>query len=703
MPQIREYRRQVGAPAEVSKANVQPIDMGQSISQAATTLRGELGNFAEVEYRKQSFEAQMQSAQEQSEIFEEFELAKQNAAEGAEGFTEAMRERLDQRKQSALENAKSDFQRQIIEARYTQVHNSVSAEAIQFEAKAKSQKLANDMKILGERNNNIVRVDPTKVGQLFDSEAQTINAVPFLNDDQKRKLIQDRMAEIHDSALDGEVTALESDPMTTAYQVKNALENLKQDKNLYKLNSSSRMYDNALTRLQKYHGHLMDREQAEMFDDFKESMDQIKATGVDNGKYKEEWIQANVRDERKRERMVREQSIARAMGQARNVIDSTSFPEAAKLIEQRDRSNVEANTDEFYKEAGVTQVLKTTYLEALKEFKDDSAGYVTRRNDSVGALFDNFMNAQDMSSRAAAFKSYADAAKVEQERVFPGTTPRILPKEMTGRVANLIDKAIRSAGDDSEKAQQNVTDILQDYQAIGGKHWHHMTKDLKTDKALNGPLFLAANMYSRPDLKVVADRLVRAGIVDDKTLSNLVPEGEDGIKKRMSVTVASMKNFLETFGGEVGAEAIQSDMVEAVARYSMVSGVSAEEAYDQTLGQMFNVQDGYRVPVQHDEGLIEYGLDNAKSRVQSLDIVVPKSMIGLKEEDSKRLYMSDLEYRSKWRTTSNNEGLYLVDGMGNMVYRRDTKGEEVPVMYSWDELKTLSAELPVIRSPREGF
>jgi len=351
MPQIREYTRRVGnvGPVQGRRISGDDIGIGQAIQQGAQMARGAVNTFADLEEQKQAFESQMQAANEQADMNTWLEEAKKTAPPGAEGFTEQVKNEFQARREKALENAPSEFMRRNTEMRFTQIHNQLTNEAMAFEAQSHGQKLKLDMQNLANKNDNILRSDASKLGQILQSEELVIDNSPYWDQNMKAMVKQTRRGELYNVTMDGKVTGLETSPSTTVSDVSRAINEIQDDKQPWKSNQTAQGYDQSLTRLQRLKETLMAKERTTMVTDFEERMDQIETTGTDNGFWKAEEIKAKFASEpATMERMLKREMRARAVGQQMAFVKATPDTEIIERIKSRQQSNIQATTDELY-------------------------------------------------------------------------------------------------------------------------------------------------------------------------------------------------------------------------------------------------------------------------------------------------------------------------------------------------------------------
>lgn len=689
MAVIREYNRQVSAPGPVNFRRLSGSDistLGQGLQTLGQVASGVSNEMAKYEQEKQTFEAQKKAMQEQADLTVWMDEQKKKAPAGGEGFTNLIKEELDKRKQKMLDEAPSQYMRQQLDANVSGLHLASFKDAVHFESEMGARKQREDMENIFAQNNNIVRAKPGMASLFAAREAEMIATAPGLDNTFKEKWANDRRNQIYNSAFDGEVTALETGPQVTSGQVKQYLAQAKSEGSEWVKNSSPEAYQTNVKRLERLAETLNHKEQAQIFSDFDEKMDQIEKTGEDKGDYSESWIKANVNDPLKAEAMIKRQAMSRNIAKASNFVKDAPIGDISNHLKKLEEDR--KDTDKFHVVEAEYQATVQALNRRNQEFKQDPTGYTLSVSSAAQNVFKQFTDnpTPEMADQ------YAQTIKAEQQKLYPGVSPTLLTKDQIGSIASQM-----AAVTTDEKGAVEAVNVLQSQMNTWGKHWPIVAKDLRANKALTDEQYVAATMMDKPHYRYVAEDLVKASALKEADMK--LPSGT---KRNAQETVTeALAPLRETLGSMADGPEIYKSYHEAITKAilykSHMTGADqsslASDYANKIVLEGYDFAGSYRIPKNQDVSAIRSGVNGVMMKLDQFNITPPKALPDAmgwtpREEDIKARYLTDLQRHARIVNNGDESGVRLVDLHGRQVMQQ-VDGKEVPMKWTWAEIKTL--------------
>lgn len=699
MARIREYSRQVSAPGAIDaprrsaqETNIGGglVDVGQGLQQAGDTLQ-------KIKQEKDAFESNKLVAQGNSYWSEQMVERQKTAQPGAPEFTQTFQKDFDEWKNEQLEKAPSTTTRRNMEIQFERMKNGLTEHATAFEARAYGQKQAQDLESQFGKDENFVRANPAMRDQTLAAGEHLINTTPFWDNQTKEKVRTEYKQKIWDRSLDGTVTQYENGnafgPKASFDQklrsVDAEIARLKSDKEGWQSNASPGQYDQSLTRLENLKKNLKDRQQDLVFLEFEDRMNQIEVTGQDHGKFTADWIRANVEDPVQAAKMIKRQETARAVGQQVAWVKDAPDTEIVSKIQSM-QSGL-GSSDKPGRDMGALNGAIQAASRRAQAWKEDQVGYTLQVSSTAKSVYDAF-TANPTPEMAS---NYADTVKTEQKRLSPNSMPALLPETHVQQIA----QTMRNIGQTEEGASQALT-TLQSQQAIWGKNWPTVVRDLKNGKALNDVQYVAASMLDNPRATYLAQDLMRASVLKDEDLLKQI-SGDAVAKSAREKVVAALEPLRRTLDTMADGQEIYQSYEKALTRLVLYKGAwagedmsgEAEEYARKIVLDSYEFKDTYRIPKNQPVEPIENGVDKAMAQVEKEQLVMPADLDGLLDADAQERYKTNTLSFGRFVTNGDESGVHMVDEHGRPVQVL-RKGQKVPLRYSWDDLKTLGAEIP---------
>lgn len=709
MARIREYSRQVAAtgPIDAPRRSAQETNIGGGLLDASQGIERAGDTLQKIKQEKDAFESNKLIAQGNSYWSEQMVERQKSAQAGAPQFTETFQKDFDEWKNSQLEQAPSTTSRRNMELQFERMKNGLTEHATAFEARAYGQKQAQDLETQFGKDENFVRANPAMRDQTLSAGEHLINTTPFWDNQTKEKVRTEYKQKIWDRSLDGTVTQYENGnafgPKATFDQKMRAVDaeigRLKSNKEGWQSNVSPGQYDQSLTRLENLKKNLKDRQQDLVFLEFEDRMNQIEVTGQDHGKFTADWIRGNVEDPLQAAKMIKRQETARAVGQQVAWVKDAPDTEIVSKIQSM-QSGL-GSSDKPGRDMGALQGAIQAASRRAQAWKDDQVGYTLQVSSTAKSAYDAF--AQNPNPQSA--NEYASVVSTEQKRLSPNSLPALLPDTHIQTIA----QQIQSIGQTEQGASDALT-TLQSQQAIWGKNWPTVVRDLKNGKALNDVQYVAASMLDNPRATYLAQDLMRASVLKDEDLVKQIA-GEGVTNNAKQAVVEALAPLRRTLDSMADGQEIYQSYEKALTRLVLYKGAwagedmsgQAEEYARKIVLDNYEFKDSYRIPRNQPVATIENGVDKAMLAVEKEQLAMPADLDGLLDADSQERYKTNTLSFGRFVTNGDESGVHMVDEHGRPVQVL-RKGQKVPLRYSWDDLKTLGAEIPTPETnPYKGF
>jgi len=584
--------------------------------------------------------------------------------------------------------------RQKLDVSYARLHMKAFSTATEWEAKAGAEKQKTDLMQVFDLNRNTVRANPTKAAELAEATRNLISKAPGFDETLKQKWMQQETQALFDTAMEAEVTRLETDKGVTSGKVKNYLAGFASEESPWMTNASAEAFARNHTRLQRLNETLATKEQHYVDQNFKEEIDQIAATGHDKGAYTESWIRANIADPLKAESMVKQQAIARNAGRGMAFVKDAPLPAVKAKLKELEAQRI--NTNDFHLVEAEYTAIKQSMERRNQEFANDQVGYVKKVSDVVKSNY-SMMNEVladknlDMGTKQEAVSRYYETLKTEQQKLYPGITPTLLDKEQVGQIKMQLERVSKD-----EKGAVEALEVLQTQMQLAGNNWPIVARDLRAGKALTDSQYIAATMAYKPEYRYVAEDLMRASTIkiQDKDL----PKGAaKQIQTAVDQALAPLKPTLDSLadGPEI-LMAYKNGITEAV-KFKAATGANvdisalATDYANKTVLESYHFEKTYRIPKNQNIQAIKSNANSILKSLDTLPIKVPEFMPGAdgwspRPEDSEKLYRDSLRRHGRLVNRGDDRGLRLIDEHGRQVL--DVRGE--PLSWDWSELQNVA-------------
>lgn len=319
----------------------------------------------------------------------------------------------------------------------------------------------------------------------------------------------------------------------------------------------------------------------------------------------------------------------------------------------------------------------------LKQQSEDPAAYMIAHSPIVSKLFsdvgeregllDSILNTgqveRDITSRSEA---YADAVIAEQDRV--GIVDhRVLPKAMR-------DQIIRQFNDRSVGGEGPAT-LITGLSTQWGKHWPTVFAELKKDLPTSaivlgdGVTGQAAEVLGR--LGNVKAEELRKGF-DAGTVQDVTADVNGRVADFLQITSS-------TNNGILTGNAFRDSMINLSLYYlrnGKSQGDAVDLAYDQLIGDRYEMHGTYMVPKHIDSSEIENGAEDALGFLTVSDISVANIQSILPDDLNADAYLEAIKSDGYWVSDEGKKGLGLFIGGAPVL---DKDGD--PLFKTWDELR----------------
>lgn len=698
MPKIIEYQQQVSSPGpiEVRRATAEDFGGDGGLRQLGKDISDAGATFYKIAERDDVFEAQKLASKEATDLERWIEDEKLKAPLGAEGFTEKISSELEKRKDALHSSYKASTStgRMALESSLNGLYQRAQQESIQFEARSKAVRQTEDLKTQVNENSNIVRANPAKLPEMLERQEALFESMHRIPVEAKAELTNKARRGLFDSALDGTVTGLETSRGTTIGQIDALIKELKDDKSVYKKNSSEGEYDRNLTRLQNHRERVSYQNSQLLKTNFNEEMVQMQVKGKDFGKFSKSWINSNITDPVERQEWMRKREDSEQVMKQTAFVRVSSDEQILRKLSELNPATSTEHSQKFGQDMKAYNALREAYSFRQTAQKKDPAGYAREVDDAAKNAYDVYRTNRNPETAA----HYADMAIAAQKKMDPYQVPSLLSSEEVANFKALTDRAAIDP-----KGAQVVTDNLQDMQKIWGKNWPIVVRDLKKGQAISDELYTAASMLDDPKNRGFADDLVRASTFNVKELVGA--NSEEGVKKAASEAAAeALKDFKKTFRTADGLRtygAFENSLTKMLLYKSALNPGDMDDKAREYAGQMVNGKysygDTFRIPVVSKNNIplnpshVENGADLVLRSLKPTDIVPVRNSSDLTYLDAQEIYARRVKSKGFWVTDAEEAGLKLVDEKGSPVMK-NIRGVVSPVRLSFEELQDLARE-----------
>jgi hypothetical protein len=683
MPQIKEYGNRVGVAGPQQQARASAGNTGNMLAQAGQQIAQAGNQVQDFHDRKDQYEAQKTYIAAQSQWIDKFNEMKQNISfnENEPEFTQKVNEEFD-RFHSTLLEGKSGKGAEYLESQMSRLKLDLHNDAVQYQAVARGKHEREQLSVVFDQNSNRVRQDPSVMGKILQSEMEFVETNPYLPPEVKKEIANKRRQELWDKSLDGTVTALETNPKITIREVNGMIAQMSSETAGYKTNANPGEYDRNLTRLQKLKETLGEKHERQYISGFSETMQQMRKHGTETegyqkNKYSEAEIRSMVRDPALQERMIDEQRGARAVAvqmTAMRDMPAEQVPAYLKSLEEKAKSSNDYSTD-----GDALAAAHHAFEVRMKALKEDPAGYAS----SVNTQVKNLQELAETDPTPENVAAYVEATITVQKRLNPGALPAILPQNRIGEI-----KAKLSAIGNSEQSATEGLSVIQAEVQRYGKYSPIAMRDLRAAGALNDAQFVAAQMVGRPEMKFMAEDLLRAGAQKPEDMK--LPEGaKKNVIRQVDRSLAPLRATVSDQTYRAYANALEQLGLYQSAKTGNDASGSIDDMAKKMILDSYEFKDTYRIPKTVSAPAVERAASTTMRELDALPIVPPGSTIPLQKGDIRDRYLSNLKANAAWVNEGDDSGIRLVDEHGRTVMV-ERNGKVVPLSMSWSEAEAKS-------------
>jgi hypothetical protein len=555
--------------------------VGGAVSEAA-------GAGFEVQRKRALFEAELQSIENEKQVIEAFEQAKQQAPEGADGFTDEIRERFDTWVPQALDEAPATHEaQQHIQRRLESLRGRVLQGAAEFQAASRA---ALDTRRAGEALDgltNYARANPTERDATLQRFQEFAEMAPLPDDQTRAKFRDNGERQILAGALDGWVTRYETNPVP-AEQVDAAISALKDGAFGFRDRVKPQTFDNALTRLERRKKTVAAESRATFNMDMQATLAAIETNGKNPGLITKERAQAMYPDNPElAERALRQISEAEKAYEITSAATWDTPQESAEKLAQL-KAQVAG------RKAGETRDTYLAVYSALSkqwgQYEADKASYVRKADKSLAEDLREAEGIEDPEERRQAFEHAWDRmAELQTKKGTPYWRHEFLGKGAAAVVAEQM------AGMRAEDAANEMEKLSDKY----GSRWPNVMRELQA-AGVDPAIMAIARLDGMNDVvtRKLAMEVQQAGVGELRKVAGDAAAGIDyQVGKRTNDIVSVF-----SAGGRAGIEAISGELrlIRGLAYKLAASGETeadaAEKAYNMVFGNKYDVDSDNLVP-----------------------------------------------------------------------------------------------------------
>lgn len=718
MPKIRQYQsRTTGAINPVSRRAARAGAAGQglmALGRGVSQLGQGVTNFLK---KKEDYEAQQEMLELNKTMFDELEAKKKEMGPNAEGYADAVEKSYQQRKEEILGNTDSSYKRQRLSASMEKLGVSLYQKASVYETnKAASyaqEKFSNNVQGIRKQ----VIANPEYVDTAYETISDTLSADPYFDETQKQKLSNQVRNDLYDDALNGQISSMQKNPNTTLETVDAYIAELKEDKNKFKLNSSEAGYARAINQLEGYRETLSKVRTSEDLFAFQQEMNYMSTTGMDRGLYDKSYVdKLNISPARKA-KLKRLYDTSLEMATEVTNLRTMTFEDIGESLQpQNMMAKLRSEPEKFEQNLSVFKKRQQIFKQDLRRYEADPVAYVvendTAAQDHLKAYQERVRELEidptagtEEASKAA--KAYASYILAKQNDKYPTGPKAILPLSEI----NKTKKILKEAGDGDEGTAV-ATAHIQQLAQVWGDNFPTVINDLKVNKAFGDAEFVAASMWSQPQLKSTAEDLVAASRIDDKEIKATIGEAESIHREEIAGELSDFRESLVNMEQGMAMDNYKSieNAATKLYRYRLFKGesVGADDIIDEVVNSRYTFEDGIRIPNNQvimgpkgkpiskpvDADIILDAQNRIREQLSAVDLVPPPGDAFNTDIENRRQRYFDAVIDNGKFVNDLDKGLRLVDENGDQVYLMSGE-KKMKAAWTWDELEEATIGDPI--------
>jgi hypothetical protein len=638
--------------------------LGGAVTEAA-------GVAFDVHRKREMFEAELQSIENEKQVLEAFEQAKQQAPEGADGFTDAVQEQFDNWVPQALNRAPATHEAQRhIQVRTEQMRSRILQNAAQFQAASRA---ALDTRRAGEALDgmtNYARANPAEMDATLQRFQEFAEMAPLPDDQTRAKFRDEGERQVLAGALDGWVTQYELTPMPIE-QVDAAVKALKGGAFGFRDRVKPSVFDAALTRLENRKKSLDVESTALYGKDFADLIAAISVNGpeADSGLvHYQRALEVHKGDAKLAERDIQQIEEAKRLYTTKQSLISMPFAKAEALSE-RIRAGVQGAGAEY--KARNYEEFERARRAVLAEYGRDKVAYTYRANPGIAAM----MRKAEANGDEDGLREGMSMLKQFQTDM---GTPAWAVEVMGSGAATQIAQSLNGLG------AEQAADQLEQLQRRYGADWPLAMRELEDAKVA-------------PSLLVLGRLNTKEDAGWRKQLAGWMQEGRQTLRTNVGNLPATdidskidsrMLEFGKTirYAGREGQAILRREReAMAIAAYGLylqggyTADAAAQEAFNRNLGNRYDFGETYRAP-KGELGMVERATDIEVSiaKPEMFMPVSPGRMMDPRIAGSQRdEYLQRAAYEN-----AVNQGFWVNNQMGDGLIRMapDAAGTYAPVL-----------------------
>lgn len=714
MPRIPEYRRQTSAPNGVDFRRA-PMGggIGQGLQEIGQVVSGMEQSYDKYQRQQGAHNAAQKTSQfaleDDQEVTSAVESYNPNEYKKPEGkpdgyeFADEVQEKLEEKNQRRLAEVDNSYERQELDLRLSTVKSKLVLEARTKQKSVEAKYVKENAVKTQTQYANLVRSNPGKLEDGIGMMNDYYDTLPERYAGVKDLMKQESTQVLYDSALDGKVTALAKKSNLSPYEVTKLRNEIAKEGSSWQKNSSKEKYDQSLTQLASLEKQARLQTDFNSKVDFDDEMKRITEFGVQENyktKFTDQYINSTSFTPKQKENMIRVRDESLAIGKQLNTFKSMPFSEIEKklsVLSYREKVDKDPSKSHVYiaeRDAGIK-----AYKQMRKEYADDPIKYMENLSPGGKEFFENFRASIDKAQSPEEINSlvtgYVSKVTSIQENLDPNQTPKLLSKDDTDRMRNLL-----SSANINKSGAQEVFSVLQKESQKWGPHFPQIVQEYRQDKAMDFMVAIAAsNMGDKSKLPLVQD-IITVSKLAKSELDNNYSSGEKDTDITAS-SQAALKPFLDSMPNTLEGQQLKAAYVDMESKmYKFYGGKKSHKELSELI-----VKDQYeftrisgksiRMPKDKvkDFDKAEDNLDFILSNVKNRDLIPGDSGMGLTPEDNKKEYKSRI-YNSGRLENDGDEGVILVDANGQSVYEADPNSPNgiKAVRFTWDQILNLKTK-----------
>lgn len=369
--------------------------------------------------------------------------------------------------------------------------------------------------------------------------------------------------------------------------------------------------------------------------------------------------------------------------------DAQDFFKASSTYRDMPQPEISAQYDTLKQQAQAGDKFAKAAVQAIdtrwQEYHADPMSYVLQNNAVVQTRYGQY--AQDPTPQN--YKAFADAATAEQQRLYPGETPKLVTKDMAHSLSTQLAAIPRTPDGAAQVAQ-----TLSEFATTTGSYWPQVSAELAHDHVLNSEQAVAASLWSDPTKQGVAQELLRASMLPKKDLDT------GGVSYNQAAKAArqALADFRTAMIPQTNGAEIYGNYASSLTMLLQVRGniTDAPALAKQLINDEYQFSGTLMVPAAAKVDLhqvvagtrsIQADLGNEKRH----DLVIPPSYSGTGSADQRAEYIRDVQKSGYWIMSGDNKGAMLVTERGDPVYEH-VKGRTQQIIVPWDQLQKIGGQ-----------